>query len=173
MAEIMKPPALDESLNTTEVQSRNVADVLAQELQNLASSVKPSADEIDFDNTGTSLSSTDVEGAIKEIVTESTSTVSVSQGLTATRNEISKCGCMTTLNLRISKISPTTKNWIILGTIPEGFRPKSDIDYLCANNETNTSYLFCVGRILSTGELRIWGINGTDITPYISLVYQS
>lgn len=39
MATVTKPIALDESLNTTESPSRNVADVLAEELQNIASAI--------------------------------------------------------------------------------------------------------------------------------------
>ena len=39
MATVTKPIALDESLNTTETPSRNVADVLAEELQNIAQAI--------------------------------------------------------------------------------------------------------------------------------------
>lgn len=39
MATVTKPIALDESINTTEVTPRNVADVLAQELSNIASAI--------------------------------------------------------------------------------------------------------------------------------------
>lgn len=39
MALVTKPPALDESINTTELTPRNVADVLAQELANIASAI--------------------------------------------------------------------------------------------------------------------------------------
>lgn len=39
MATVTKPIALDESINTTEVTPRNVADVLAQELANIASAI--------------------------------------------------------------------------------------------------------------------------------------
>lgn len=66
MAEQYAPIAKDESFNTTDLTPKNIADVLQDGLATLASSVKPTADEIPFDNTGTSLVSTDVEGAIKE-----------------------------------------------------------------------------------------------------------
>lgn len=39
MALVTKPPALDESINTTELSPRNVADVLAQELAGIASAI--------------------------------------------------------------------------------------------------------------------------------------
>ena len=39
MATVTKPIALDESINTTEVSPRNVADVLAQELANIATAI--------------------------------------------------------------------------------------------------------------------------------------
>lgn len=39
MATVTKPLALDESINTTEQTPRNVADVLAEELQNIASAI--------------------------------------------------------------------------------------------------------------------------------------
>ncbi len=67
MAEQYAPIAKDESFNTTDLTPKNIADVLKDGLQNIADSVKPTADEIPFDNTGTSLVSTDVEGAIKEL----------------------------------------------------------------------------------------------------------
>ena len=62
MAEQFAPIAKDESFNTTDLTPKNIADVLKDGLQNIADSVKPTADEIPFDNTGTSLVSTDVEG---------------------------------------------------------------------------------------------------------------
>lgn len=43
MAEVTKPIALDESLNTTESTPRNIADVLAEGLDNIAESVVPRA----------------------------------------------------------------------------------------------------------------------------------
>ncbi len=43
MAEVTKPIALDESLNTTESTSRNIADVLAEGLDNIAEAVLPRA----------------------------------------------------------------------------------------------------------------------------------
>ena len=39
MALVTKPPALDESINTTELSPRNLADVLAQELAGIASAI--------------------------------------------------------------------------------------------------------------------------------------
>lgn len=39
MALITKPPVLDESVNTTELSPRNIADVLAQELSGIASAI--------------------------------------------------------------------------------------------------------------------------------------
>lgn len=45
MAIVTKPPALDESMNTTEQSPRNVADVLAQELSNIATSISGGSDK--------------------------------------------------------------------------------------------------------------------------------
>lgn len=39
MAVVTKPPALNESINTTEASPRNIADVLAQELSGIASAI--------------------------------------------------------------------------------------------------------------------------------------
>lgn len=74
MATVTKPIALDESLNTTELSSRNVADVLAQELQAVAGAIGgiaiPSADHVSYDNSGSGLSATDVQNALDEIVSD-------------------------------------------------------------------------------------------------------
>lgn len=67
MAEQYAPIAKDSSLNTTENTPRNLADVLADELQGIANAVKPTASDIPFDNTGTSLVADDVQGAIEEV----------------------------------------------------------------------------------------------------------
>lgn len=71
MATVTKPIALDESLNTTELSSRNVADVLAQELQAVAGAIGgiavPSADHVSYDNSVSGLSATDVQNAIDEV----------------------------------------------------------------------------------------------------------
>lgn len=45
MALITKPPVLDESVNTTELSPRNVADVLAQELSGIASAITGGSDK--------------------------------------------------------------------------------------------------------------------------------
>ena len=74
MATVTKPIALDESLNTTELSSRNVADVLAQELQAVVGAIGgiaiPSADHVSYDNSGSGLSATDVQNALDEIVSD-------------------------------------------------------------------------------------------------------
>ena len=74
MATVTKPIALDESLNTTELSSRNVADVLAQELSAVATAIggisAPSAEDVSYDNSGSGLSATDVQNALDEIVSD-------------------------------------------------------------------------------------------------------
>jgi len=74
MATVTKPIALDESLNTTELSSRNVADVLAQELQAVVGAIGgiavPSADHVSYDNSVSGLSATDVQNALDEIVSD-------------------------------------------------------------------------------------------------------
>lgn len=45
MATVTKPIALDESINTTESSSRNIADVLAQELSGIASAITGGSDK--------------------------------------------------------------------------------------------------------------------------------
>lgn len=133
----------------------------------------PSADKIPFDKEGTTLTSDDVEGAIKEIVTESTTTVSVSEGITTSRNVISRIGTYTTLSMRVNKITPNTKGWMVIGTIPEGYRPKRDVDFICTSGETNTQYLVVAGDILSTGEVRIWGIPDVGVSPNMTILFQN
>lgn len=46
MALITKPPVLDESVNTTELSPRNVADVLAQELSGIANAITGGSDKV-------------------------------------------------------------------------------------------------------------------------------
>jgi len=67
MATVTKPMALDESLNTTETNPRNIADVLAEELGRIVDVVKPDAEDVDYDNTSSGLSATNVQDAIDEI----------------------------------------------------------------------------------------------------------
>ena len=71
MATVTKPIALDESLNTTELSSRNVADVLAQELSAVATAIggitHPDAEDIVYDNTSSGLTATNVQDAIDEV----------------------------------------------------------------------------------------------------------
>ncbi len=144
MAEIMKPPALDESLNTTEVQSRNVADVLAQELQNLASSVKPSADEIDFDNTGTSLSSTNVEGAIKEVDTELSNKVKYNDGN----------GGTTVLQLRVHIATVTFANGVGVVTVPTEGKSLASFAFAVVrgvNSSLSVTYVTASGTNVTIG----------------------
>ena len=55
MATVTKPMALDESFNTTESTPRNIADVLAEGLDNIAEAVSPSTTNFapDYDDTQT------------------------------------------------------------------------------------------------------------------------
>ena len=64
--EITSPIALDESFNTTENTSRNIADVLADELSNLADAVKPDAGDIALD-TISGMSANNVQDGIEEL----------------------------------------------------------------------------------------------------------
>lgn len=54
MANVTKPIALDESLNTTEQTPRNLADVLASGLASIANNVKPDGSDISIDVPGMS-----------------------------------------------------------------------------------------------------------------------
>lgn len=82
MATVTKPIALDESINTTENPSRNIADVLAEELKGIADAVKPSASDIPYDNTASGLNASDVQEAIDELSTVKGRTIT-SSGYTA------------------------------------------------------------------------------------------
>lgn len=66
MATVTKPIALDESLNTTEVPSRNVADVLAEELQNIAQAIGGSGGDsvswTQIQSTGTKIAEIAING---------------------------------------------------------------------------------------------------------------
>lgn len=66
MATVTKPIALDESLNTTEVPSRNVADVLAEELQNIAQAIGGSGGDsvqwTQIQSTGTKIAEIEING---------------------------------------------------------------------------------------------------------------
>ena len=66
MATVTKPIALDESLNTTETPSRNVADVLAEELQNIAQAIGGSGGDsvswTQIQSTGTKIAEIEING---------------------------------------------------------------------------------------------------------------
>jgi hypothetical protein len=64
MATLKAPFALDRSLNTTEENSRNIADVLAEGLSHITGRT---ASEVEYDNTDSGLTSDDVQGAIDEL----------------------------------------------------------------------------------------------------------
>lgn len=69
MAEVYAPVAKDESFKTSESPSRNVADVLAQELARIAENIlPPNAEDIAYDNTASGLTATNVQDAIDEVI---------------------------------------------------------------------------------------------------------
>ncbi len=69
MAEVYAPIAKDESFKTSESTSRNVADVLAQELARIAENIlPPNAEDIAYDNTASGLTATNVQDAIDEVI---------------------------------------------------------------------------------------------------------
>ena len=57
----------DASLNTTETTPRNIADVLADELGRITNLLKPDAEDVDYNNTESGLTSTNVQDAIDEL----------------------------------------------------------------------------------------------------------
>lgn len=59
MSEVTKPIALDETFNTTESTPRNLADVLASGLANIANNVKPDGSDISIDVPGMSANNVD------------------------------------------------------------------------------------------------------------------
>lgn len=59
------PPLLDKTMNTTEQTSRNLADVLAEELKNIANNVKPDGSDISIDVPG--MSATNVDDGFSEL----------------------------------------------------------------------------------------------------------
>lgn len=65
MANVTKPIALDESLNTTENTPRNIADVLASGLSSIANNVKPDGSDISIDVPG--MSATNVDDGFSEL----------------------------------------------------------------------------------------------------------
>ena len=67
MATVTKPIALDESFNTTELTPRNIADVLADGFSHITGRT---ASEVEYDNSGSGLSATDVQNAIDELSSE-------------------------------------------------------------------------------------------------------
>lgn len=65
MATLKAPFALDRSLNTTEENSRNIADVLAEGLSHITGRT---ASEVEYDNTESGLDADNVQDAIDEVV---------------------------------------------------------------------------------------------------------
>ena len=65
MSEVTKPIALDETFNTTESTPRNLADVLASGLANIANNVKPDGSDISIDVPG--MSATNVDDGFSEL----------------------------------------------------------------------------------------------------------
>lgn len=112
------------------------------------------------------------ELALQNTLDIKTSTVTVASEYTAYVNEIKKCANVVSLTLKISEaINPSTKDWITLGTVPQGFRPTSTVEMVLVNNRTDTQYLSAIGRISNTGKVIIWGIPNTLVQPLISVTY--
>ena len=186
--------AKDASLNTTETTPRNIADVLADELGRIANLLKPDADDIDYDNTSSGLSATNVQDAIDEI----------QEGITetgATKTESST----TNGNIKINNVeTPVYRNYAnntVLSTdkspylnrpclTPTGFssyvREKLIGCSVAWNNLCNGSsvtvpsghkYLLKKSGVLSLGESTgsaITGLtSGTDVVTDLTLAFGS
>ena len=74
MATVTKPIALDESLNTTEVTPRNIADVLADELSNIASKIQGSGSSVSWNQlqvTGDKIAEITISGVKTDVISHS------------------------------------------------------------------------------------------------------
>lgn len=74
MATVTKPIALDESLNTTEVTPRNIADVLADELSNIASKIQGSGSSVSWNQlqvTGDKIAEITISGVKTDVMSHS------------------------------------------------------------------------------------------------------
>lgn len=98
--------ALASLMNNTTGQS------IASAITALAGSISPTADNVSFDNTGTDLTSSDVEGAIKELDTVTTTTTGTNGG------NIRKYGHVVSVNFQ-GVVGDS------IGSIPVGFRPQA------------------------------------------------
>lgn len=134
MAEQYAPIAKDESFNTTDLTPKNIADVLKDGLKNIADSVKPTADEIPFDNTGTSLSSDNVEDAIKEVDGKFNVT---GYGINTTyvKGYVYKTGRVVYLTITDGSGSSHSAD-TVLTTLPSEYRPINTADFLSTYSKT-------------------------------------
>ena len=120
-------------------------------LQSLVGAILPSANNVSFDNTGTGMSASNVQGAIEEVVTTST----VDTGITGVIAR--KCGNVVQLTIS-GNITASTAGWVTLGTLPVGLRP--NMNYLGAAFDNNmasfASSSYTNLNITTTGEIKIW-----------------
>lgn len=70
---------------------------------------------------------------------------------------VKKQGSIVALNIIGKVASISTGTWIVLCTLPEGYRPKTQIDFVAYDNSTNTHNLAeATIRIETNGQVRLW-----------------
>jgi len=99
-----------------------------------------------------------------------TETGTITEGnYTLDTKSVYKYGNVVTVNLRSSaQIQPTSNAWVILGTLPEGFRPPSNMDYAGTNNVDDT-YIHV--RIYPNGNIAYYGFANVKVNPFLTLTF--
>lgn len=88
---------------------------------------------------------------------------------TLLKNEVYKYGNVVTVNIVVSQqITPASNAWIVLGYLPEGYRPPSEMDFAATNN-VNDTYIHV--RVSTNGVIRYYGFNGVNALPYFSISF--
>ena len=128
MAAITKPMALDESFNTTETTSRNVADVLAEGLDSIAESISPrTATEIPIE----SGSSTNTKDYIdNNCVTITMGVFTGSTNVNVLRSTLIKIGNLKILSVIFARTGDTST----LGTVSTGFEATYNYDFIATKD---------------------------------------
>ena len=120
-----------------------------------------SAENIDYDNTDSGLSATDIQGAIDEVAqVERLKTITTGTIIANSTGgwSLSTVCCNKVLNIvsicfEATKSSALDSGWNTMGTLPSGFRPSSDIyvSFIDAQNDFGT-----YGKINSSGQIQVY-----------------
>ena len=105
---------------------------------------------------------------ICEKITVTSGEITMASGFAATVKYVKRQGDLVYLDFRLGTGEPATAKWVVLGTVPEGFRPSARLKPFGFDNDYSKP---CAFQIDTDGTLSVWRTSDNGPHTFLSTTY--